>query len=203
MYKIYINDLPFFIANPENFEKNSDLVFVSDLASTEPQALRAMINLLKDKEVKGVFISTDNPEEMFEVFAKEFHIIEAAGGIVKNEKDETLFIKRLGKWDLPKGKIEKGEEIKEAAIREVEEECGVRGLKITSEAKMSYHTYPYKGQTALKITYWFTMECQDQDLVPQTEEDITAAVWLSPKEFPEVLKNTYPNIEDLMATFKN
>ena len=203
MYKIYINDLPFFIANPENFEKNSDLVFVSDLASTEPQALRAMINLLKDKEVKGVFISTDSPEEMFEVFSKEFHLVEAAGGIVTNEKGETLFIKRLGKWDLPKGKIEKGEEIKEAAIREVEEECGVSGLKITSEAKMSYHTYPYKGQTALKITYWFTMECQDQDLVPQTEEDITAAVWLSPKDFPDVLKNTYPNIEDLMATFKN
>ncbi|MFT6850515.1 MAG: 8-oxo-dGTP pyrophosphatase MutT (NUDIX family) [Sphingobacteriales bacterium] len=199
MYKIYINDLPFLIANPENIKKNNDLVICRDLTPDEPEALRAMINLLNKKEINGVFISTENPEEMFEVFSREFHKIEAAGGIVKNEKEETLFIKRLGKWDLPKGKIEKGEKIKEAAIREVEEECGVSGLKITSEAKITYHTYPYKGKTALKITYWFKMECDNQQLTPQTEEDITAAVWLSAKDMPGVVKNTYRNIEDLVS----
>ncbi|MCK7539615.1 MAG: NUDIX domain-containing protein [Marinilabiliales bacterium] len=63
-----------------------------------------------------------------------FNIVIAAGGFVRNEKDEILFIFRRGHWDLPKGKLnhKKGiiEKKKDAAVREVMEETGIEKIDI-------------------------------------------------------------------------
>lgn len=113
-----------------------------------------------------------------------------------NDKGEVLFIKRLGKWDLPKGHLEKGETSEEGAIREVEEECGISGLKIVSKLPTTYHIFRRKGKLILKETIWFQMSTDfNGELIPQTEEDITEARFLNAKMTSEALQNTYKNIE--------
>ena len=134
-------------------------------------------------------------------FSLPYKVIEAAGGLVKNKKGEYLFIFRNGKWDLPKGKIEKGEGIKSAGIREVEEECGITKLKIVKELESTYHIYHQDEKAILKRTYWFEMLCEDESkLVPQTEEGITDVKWLSKKDLQQVNDNTYDSIKGVMKS---
>lgn len=138
------------------------------------------------------------PKGEWKDFKKNYKIIEAAGGLVRNEKKEILFIFRKGKWDLPKGKIDKNEKVKSAAKREVKEECGIKGLKITDELATTYHIYELYGKQILKKTYWFKMTTDFKGiLTPQMEEDITDVKWIKKKDVPEVLKNTYPAIVEV------
>lgn len=127
---------------------------------------------------------------------KIFNYIEAAGGLIKN-KEHYLIIKRLGKWDLPKGKMEKGESPETSAIRECEEECGIQELRIKNKLESTYHIYPYKNGYALKKTHWFLMNTNfNGNLKPQTEEDIEEVIWLTKSEIDSVvLNNTYPAIK--------
>ncbi len=118
--------------------------------------------------------SVDEFNESF----KDFKVIEAAGGLVFNAEQHLLIIHRLGYWDLPKGKIDKGETPKQAALREVEEECGIGKLKIYKEVETTYHTYNLNGKDILKKTYWFLMTTEDDsELIPQTDEHIEQAIW--------------------------
>ncbi len=128
----------------------------------------------------------------------------AAGGLVRHwSRDEILMIFRNGKWDLPKGKIEANEEKEYAAIREVEEECGVLGLEIVRPLIETRHTYTEKDVFIEKITFWFEMSCSpNQTLVPQLEEGITEVRWLNYEETKEALKNSYSNIQSVVDSFK-
>lgn len=118
-----------------------------------------------------------------------------------NNKGEYLFIKRLDKWDLPKGKLEKGETITDCAIREVEEECLVSKLQIIKELPKTYHCYSHKGKEILKISYWFLMSCGEfSKMKPQTEEGITELKWIAPENFSEVYNNTYASIKQLLTS---
>ncbi|OFZ00771.1 MAG: hypothetical protein A3K10_07900, partial [Bacteroidetes bacterium RIFCSPLOWO2_12_FULL_31_6] len=160
-----------------------------------------IIDLLSHgRQIEAVVISVNDCQEAFNQFLSPFKIIYAAGGIVNNTKGQKLFIYRLNKWDLPKGKIENDENKKEAAIREVNEECGVAELSIKKELSNTYHIYTIKDELVLKQTNWFEMESSfEGELIPQTEENITKAEWLSEKEIKEkVLKNTYSSIADLI-----
>lgn len=146
-----------------------------------------------------VYYYHENEKLLLSSFSLAFKVIEAAGGLVKNKKGEYLFIFRNGKWDLPKGKIEKGEGIKTAAIREVEEECGISKLKIVKELVSTYHTYHIEEKPILKRTYWFEMLCEDESkLIPQTEEGITDVKWLSKKDLQQVSDNTYESIKEVL-----
>ncbi|MBC8510392.1 MAG: NUDIX domain-containing protein, partial [Cryomorphaceae bacterium] len=98
-------------------------------------------------------IITDN----WEIFCADYSLIEAAGGLVYNDECQLLMIFRNNKWDLPKGKLEQNENIKECAIREVQEECGILGLSILNTLQDTYHTYEINGKKILKRTYWFAM----------------------------------------------
>ena len=123
---------------------------------------------------------------------------------MKNETGEWLFIFRNGKWDLPKGKVEKKEAITKAAIREVEEECGIGKLTIIKELPTTYHTYYMEERAILKRTYWFEMLCKDTSvLIPQLEEGITDVKWLSKKQLRQVLENTYESVKDVMKEIEN
>ncbi len=141
-------------------------------------------------------------EMMWNEFEKSFVIIEAAGGIVENQSNELLFIFRNNKWDLPKGKIEKGERTDEAAIREVQEECGMENVKIEEFISKTYHIYSEKGEDILKITHWYKMFSDETDLSPQLEEAITEVVWKDKIQIREALLNTYPNIKMLVEDLK-
>ena len=137
--------------------------------------------------------------ENWESFCANYVLIEAAGGLVYNDRNQLLMIFRHGKWDLPKGKLEVGENIEQCAIREVEEECGVSGLIITKQLQETYHTYEINEQKILKRTYWFEMESSFKgDLEPQTEEGITKVVWVDKQDIAEKLENSYGNIIELL-----
>lgn len=126
-------------------------------------------------------------------------LIEAAGGFVQNPEGHLLMIYRNGKWDLPKGKLENDEDIKECAKREVEEECGVNNLKIVSELQSTYHTYDLNKESILKRTYWFKMTTDYSDkLVPQIKEGITEVKWVDKKDIVKKLAFTYSNIKELV-----
>ena len=139
--------------------------------------------------------------ENWESFCANYMLIEAAGGLVYNNKNQLLMIFRNGKWDLPKGKLEVGENIEQCAMREVEEECGVSGLIITQQLQETYHTYEINGQKILKRTYWFEMKSSFKgNLVPQTKEGITAVVWVDEQDIAEKLENSFGNIIELFKT---
>jgi len=153
-----------------------------------------------DNKIMHVVFLTPTPKEDFEKFTTNFDLIVAAGGKVTNNEGKTLFIFRLGKWDLPKGKVEKKESVEQAAIREVEEECGIFQLTVLNHIKDTYHIYELNNKLVLKQSIWYEMKTTDSaKLVPQTEENITDARWMTTKEIENiVLKNTYPSIKEVL-----
>ena len=136
-------------------------------------------------------------EEEWNRFAQDFRIIHAAGGIVADENDEILMIFRYGCWDFPKGKVEAGEEWETAALREVQEETGLLGIILRHPLPDTYHTYMLHGTPILKITHWYEMHAPQQPLTPQTEEDISQAVWVPREEVSERLKESYLSLKEL------
>jgi 8-oxo-dGTP pyrophosphatase MutT (NUDIX family) len=159
--------------------------------------LPKLIELFKDEPfMENMVLWNNNIEIIMKDLILEVKLVEAAGGIVKNSSGQYLFIKRLGKWDLPKGKIEKGESVKETATREIEEECGIENLKLGDELSATYHFYIEKDIFVLKKSYWFnvTYAGEDMSLVPQLNENITEAKWVNTADFAELKENTYPSI---------
>jgi 8-oxo-dGTP pyrophosphatase MutT (NUDIX family) len=152
-----------------------------------------------DNQMKLVFWSDNKDIRWKKGFFHLFKRIDTAGGLVKNEKGERLFIFRLGKWDLPKGKLAGNETPEEAASREVMEETGLSGLKISGSLPSTFHIYTRKGKQILKQTWWFEMEAKStQSLVPQTEEEISEVRWVAMKDLGIVLANTYGSIKELV-----
>ena len=94
------------------------------------------------RNLYSLTIQTNEFKEIKLRFKEQFKTIEAAGGLVK-KGDKTLLIYRLKKWDLPKGKLEKGETIPEGALREVEEECGIK-VSLGQKICTTRHTYSMK-----------------------------------------------------------
>lgn len=161
-------------------------------------------SFLTNPVVSKLFVVADDYKKLWNDFKSLFEIIEAAGGVVKNSKDEILFIFRNEKWDLPKGKIEMKEKVTDAAVREVEEECGISGAKIVKEIIATYHIYFLDGKSILKKTHWFEMRVKGTpDLKPQKEEGITIAKWLNENKISEVIKNTYPSIVEILSSFNS
>ena len=138
----------------------------------------------------------ENKSKLLKRFLKLLPNSIAGGGKVYNEQGEVLFIYRNDKWDLPKGKAEGKETIDETAIREVEEETGVQGLKITKPLEMTYHIFKRNGKYRIKITYWFEMKTSyNGKLKPQKNEGITKVKWLNPKQIAKAMLNSYTNIK--------
>lgn len=136
-------------------------------------------------------------EQEWEDFARDFTLIHAAGGIVSDENDEILMIFRYGCWDFPKGKVEEGEDWETAAVREVQEETGLRDIRIAHPYPNTYHTYTLHDTPILKITHWYEMRAPQQPLMPQTEEDISQAVWVARSEVAKKLVDSYASLKGL------
>lgn len=156
---------------------------------------------LKNSKKKNYLLLCKDPQKEFKKIKKELTIIKAAGGLVTNAKNEFLFIFRNKKWDLPKGKVDKGEKVKDAAVREVEEECGVKIDKRGGRVCKTYHVYEMNNEVILKKTSWYHMTVKGSPkLIPQIEEGITQAVWIAPHEIKAKIKNTYPLITDVLKS---
>ncbi|WP_449401298.1 NUDIX hydrolase [Chryseobacterium wanjuense] len=146
----------------------------------------------------------ENINEIWAEFQKLFRIIEAAGGVVNNPDGEILFIKRLGKWDLPKGKMEKGESREESAVREIEEETGLKEVELVRFINTTYHIYVERnGDKVLKCTHWFEMNFNGEDTSkPQIEEGITEVAWKNTAQIEdEVFPSTFKNIKLIIQEF--
>lgn len=193
MYKVFIYDKPVLIANKSEFLGSFEQF-------TNNSSVNEIISTLKSKSTIGAEVIVKDIEAYFKKFNKYFKFIVAAGGTVFNKKNELLVIYRLDKWDLPKGKLEKGEDIPTCAIREVEEECNVDGLTIIKELESTYHCYFHKNKWVLKRTYWFNMKTEyDGKLIPQTEEGIEKVTWLAKSDWDTIFDNTYNSIKEVIS----
>lgn len=200
--RIYFGDKPLFLCNEvteelQPFIHHDDTVFIDELNS---HTVKAMIHEMQQEKVHAAVFYHPDLEELKKAFYKKFTIIIAAGGLVENEKKELLLIFRKGKWDLPKGKLDKSEELEACAIREVEEETGLRSPKIINPLTITRHTYHEGARFILKESHWYRMKVRgEQKLLPQVEEDITDIRWVSKKDLPAYREKAYPAIRDVLA----
>ena len=196
MYTVFVNDKPIIITSSSKKENNFPTYILENIVFNE------IIHKLNDININGINLHSTDLENDWVNFLKNMNVISAAGGLVLNPKKEVLFIYRNNTWDLPKGWIEKGESTETAAIREIEEECGIFNLAISKKLITTYHIYFQKGMK-LKETHWFLMTSDyDKELVPQTEEGITKVVFKNGNEIKEALQNTYANIKLVYDTYK-
>lgn len=201
---IYFDEKPVYLCNEISDELNEimhhpDAVFVDELSTP---AINSLLHEIKKEDFHAGIIWNPDLDKLKKAFFKHFVQIEAAGGIVQNEKKDILFIFRRGKWDLPKGKMEKKETPEACAKREVEEETGVKGLVLKKKIGETFHTYDEFGKHILKTSHWFYFTCKnDQALQPQTEEDITETQWIKTRDMKQPMSNTYENIKDIVGRF--
>jgi len=197
MYKVFVNEKKLTISKyPGDIEKK--------LRFEGFATLEIAVDLLENTSCPELNIYGDEIEEIWEDFTHMFKVIEAAGGIVHNSKKEILFIRRLGKWDLAKGKIEKGESLEQAALREIEEETGLKELILEEFLNTTFHIYTERnGDRILKTTYWFLVEyVGEAEPVPQTEEGISEVCWKNEEEIKNtVLGNTFQNIKLILNQY--
>ncbi|UMB60476.1 NUDIX domain-containing protein [Lutibacter sp. A80] len=190
MYKVFVNDCPIILT------ENNKISTKYKTVSFNPLEIKAIVTDLFENKILGICLICKDLKADWQLFKSVFKIERAAGGKVINLNNEVLFIYRLNKWDLPKGKLEKGESIQNCAIREVEEECGITGLTISKFLGKTYHIFEKKEKMILKITSWFLMDTNFKDeLTPQKEEDIEQAIFKNTEEINTALENTYENIK--------
>lgn len=193
MYTIYVGDKPIILTTSN--EKETD--FRSFLLKSVN--IGKVIKLLNTTNLKAVHLVHSNPDKILKLFLKLLPNVVAGGGKAYNLNNEVLFIYRNDKWDLPKGKIEGTESIKETAIREVEEETGVNGLEITKSLPTTYHIFKRNGKHKIKVTYWFEMKTDfTGKLYPQENEGITRVEWLDDAQSAKAVENCYANIKLLL-----
>jgi 8-oxo-dGTP pyrophosphatase MutT (NUDIX family) len=202
LYKIYYEDKKLIIADEAdlNFNGNNTLFAEFDNADI----LKALIQtLLSGQSIETLYVYGEKPELIWETYKSMYTVINAAGGLTLNKAAHALLIFRHGKWDLPKGKVEKNETIEAAAIREVIEECGVKDLVIESKLCNTYHVYTLGEKQILKISHWYLMRCHDNEpeLIPQIIEGITDAKWMTATDALNILNNTYSSVREVLTRF--
>ena len=202
MYKVFINQKTIYLT------QNISNIRLGDLdVLAHPHTKKAMITeyqrFVNDPTTaRLILFSPNNPKLMLQDFLSMFSEIEAAGGLVVNPFGQFLFIFRYGKWDLPKGKVEAEEIIKDAAVREVEEETDIHQLKIQYPLIRTMHIYDDRGKRFIKHTWWYHMTTTQYKVpTPQKEEGITHAEWIDRSRLDEIIKNTYPSIIEVINSF--
>ncbi|MFN0031824.1 MAG: NUDIX hydrolase [Flavobacteriales bacterium] len=200
MYKVYFLNRPVTFTNVRPAAKSSQrgISIIQSHGKMDTMHIEASIK----SGAKEVFVICEDIGKSWSAFIEQFELVQAAGGLVLNDEKKMLFIYRLEKWDLPKGKVEDDEEIEEGALREVEEECSIDELKLLKLICTTWHTYMQKGEPILKATAWYLMQYHGtKKPTPQTIEGITETRWLAMDELDMVRANTYPSVLDVVETY--
>ncbi|HET9056944.1 MAG TPA: NUDIX domain-containing protein [Chitinophagaceae bacterium] len=198
--KIYFGSKPLYLCDNiedelQEWIHHDDSVFIDELSGP---AVKSMLHEMKKANVHTGIYYHEDLSKLKKEFWKHFTLLIAAGGLVENEKKQLLLIFRRGKWDLPKGKMDKGETPEACAIREVQEETGLQKIQIKKKITVTYHTYEEFGKHILKENHWYKMKASSSEkFIPQTEEDIGEIHWVEKDKIDEYLKNTYPSILDV------
>ena len=194
MYKVFVNRLIINLTSDKESLNDSKTYLLSSIS------IKEIIKKLKIHD--EVFLYYPNKKKLLKEFKEKLVTIKATGGIVTNKKNQILFIYRKGKWDLPKGKMEKNESKKESALREVIEETGVKKLKIINFFSTTFHLIKVKREYFLKETHWYTMKTKyDGKLKPQKSEGIISAKWKTFDEALEIKKKTFRNIAIILTKY--
>lgn len=200
MYKVFIDNTEMVFTNSE-VEIGRGFYDVKFHEDTD--GLKNVLKIIDTQKDSKILVFCKQPEQAIKKVFHGFHFMEAAGGIVKRN-DTYLFIERFGVWDIPKGKIEKNEQPWEAAIREVEEECGIEKPTISHLIGHTFHTYMYKAKPTLKKNWWYALNYDgDQTLKPQEEESITQAIWVDKNKWKMIESNTYASIREVLKQAKD
>ena len=190
MYKVFVNNKPLFLTNTIAKETDFQLFLLESID------IEHLIIKIFQNKVQKAYLYHPNEKIILKMMKEKIPVCKAGGGLVYNKEGHVLFIFRNGKWDLPKGGMEKNEKIAATAIREVEEETGVSDLSISCDLQKTYHVFKRNGKYKLKITQWYEMQSTfEGPTIPQTKEGIEKAVWLNPEQIKEALNNSYENIK--------
>lgn len=196
LFTIYFGPKKLVIASslPANPTEAKEIVTIPFYKQTDIEGA-----ILQVRQHGTVYLLNPEPQQVLEQVKDYFSFIQAAGGLVQNAEKQVLLIFRKGKWDLPKGKLDPGEDLPTCAVREVEEETGVAQLTINRPLSPTYHTYFMDGRHCLKESHWYLMQTlHSGPLQPQLEEDIEQCIWCEPHELPNYLHNTHPSIADVI-----
>ena len=194
MIQIFYKDKPIIISDKKSDLKDTLLIDLKIIKSVD------ILKLLRKKKVFSIGIKSKSPEKVISKLSKLFPEIIAAGGKVYNDKSEILFIYRNKKWDLPKGKAEKNENISQTALREVIEETGIKNLSIVKPLEKTYHIFKRRNNHYLKSTYWFEMYSDySGKFKPQKNEGISRVEWIGVENLESVLPKSYANIRLLFG----
>jgi 8-oxo-dGTP pyrophosphatase MutT (NUDIX family) len=196
-YKVFINTKLIILTTSLPKSKHSLVLPLG------PTSFKAILQVLKESKAKKIYLIGDDSVTLLETFKSKLTVVQAGGGLVRNQSGKILFIFRKGKWDLPKGKIDKGETLEEGAKREVKEETGIKKLQLNGLAGVTYHIFKRNDKYQLKETHWFFMETTyTGKLKPELQEEITKAKWKGPKKTAKALENSYGNIKYLLKDLK-
>jgi 8-oxo-dGTP pyrophosphatase MutT (NUDIX family) len=202
MLKIFVQNKPLFLISKTNkkvdeYMHRPDTLFIENLS---PSSVRTMLQQLEFGEYyAGVFLHSDF-DELIASFKQNLTLIIAAGGFVHTKDNELLFIFRKGKWDLPKGKLDDGENLEACAVREIEEETGATNLSIEGPLHVTYHTYYERGAHILKESHWFLIRAHEKSILkPQLQEDISECKWVSINDLGKYMDNTHTSIIDVVT----
>ncbi len=196
MYKIYLDSRFIVISSQPDrmqkyclFHKYHDIDELYDKISA----------FITNPEITSFNIYSYKIDALWQAFKGYFEVRTAAGGLLFNDRQELLFIKRHGRWDAPKGHLEKGESIEDCARREIEEETGIIPGEFISRLKPGYHIYKTGGKDILKVTHWFVFSCTGEGMIlPQEEEGITEVRWFNKYDLQQVHGSTWPSISDVI-----
>lgn len=201
MYKVFLYNKPIILAQNQKIinKQYSAYTFKAD---TFHDVSHYYFRLEQDRSIPCLALYSEDFEQLTDHFFSLFEYVLAAGGIVKSRLKTYLFIFRHGKWDLPKGKVKKNEEIPLAAVREVEEETGISGPEILRDLPSTFHIYRIKSRRLIKRTCWYEMIVnEEQPLTPQTKEEITQARWMNRHEAEIASLKTYHALKELIQGY--
>ncbi|HEV7620322.1 MAG TPA: NUDIX domain-containing protein [Flavisolibacter sp.] len=199
--KIYFGDKPLLLISSlnteiENYIQQPNVIFIDDFSSA---GIKETINKMQQPATRGGVFLHNNIEDLLSAFKKELNLVQAAGGFIYSANNNLLLIFRRGKWDLPKGKLDEGEDLSQCAIREVREETGL--INVVSEKFLctTYHTYFHSGSHILKESHWFLMKGDPkQALIAQEDEGIEKCEWVPFNNLNTYLQNTHASIADVI-----
>jgi ADP-ribose pyrophosphatase YjhB (NUDIX family) len=205
--KIYYNNKPLILTDNANAYMDTHVVSMGYMLyeGAFPRNFRLAVQHLDKPGTLGAIIEDESPESLQKEMHKIYTPIMAGGGVVTTGNNDVLMIFRRGKWDLPKGKLDEGEDIAACAVREVSEETGLRDLTLQDKICDTYHVYSQNGESLLKHTVWYHMKGNAADkLTPQKEENILDARWVKEKELPNIIYKSYDAIREVLqqAGFK-
>jgi len=198
MYKVFFNQKPIVLTTDIISPKEDSPFFYVKFTNK-----KFIVQALKSNKIKMLYLYHSKEDKLWYYFFNMFKLIEAAGGLVRNlETKNYLLIFRNKKWDLPKGRINKNEAVKNAAIREVEEETGVENLSIIKSLNTTYHIFKKNRKYRLKKTFWYLMDTDYLGaLTPEVREGIEKAIWIDKESIFSLKNKMYKNINLVISNY--